>query len=288
MRRTIHRLVAPVLGISLLAAVVNAAPAGAAGGLGFDDVPESSYYSDAASWLYASGITVGVQPGCFGPLDLVSRGDAATFMFRLDRHRGNQPTGGSDPFVDVFRPYQREPVAWLWASGLTTGTAPRRFEADRIVSRGEFATLLWRYAGTPTVAQPHHFADTTHSYQERALSWMASAGITSASLLFQPDAPLDRAQAATFLHRYSGSPSYTPPDLPTCERSIVEVLVSGGLTQQEAACATPFLSGFTIREITDTAQHVFPSMAMFTALMRIVDAGCVSNDRVTELIGVPR
>ncbi len=50
---------------------------------GFVDVPPGRFYSDAVDWLLARGITTGTQPGYFSPDEVVTRGQMATFLWRL-------------------------------------------------------------------------------------------------------------------------------------------------------------------------------------------------------------
>jgi len=269
--------------------MIAAVPAGAGGISGIDDVPDGLYYTDPATWAYTNGITVGIRPGCFGPLDQLTRGDAATFLFRLDRYLGNNPTGQEHPFVDVYKSYQQEPVAWLWGSGLTTGTAPKRFEADRVISRGDYATLLWRYAGRPIVDKGRGTTVSPHRYQDDAILWMNSAGLTVNRYSFLADAPITRAQAATFLYRYVGSPAVTTLSLPTCERSLFGALVAFGMTPQEATCSVPILSPFSIREITEAVTNYFTASPQITsAFYDLVIQGCISIDRGLDFINRPR
>ena len=51
--------------------------------LPFTDVASGTYYHDAVRWLAAEGITTGVTPTRFDPRGAVSRGQMATFLWRL-------------------------------------------------------------------------------------------------------------------------------------------------------------------------------------------------------------
>ncbi|MDG1410457.1 MAG: S-layer homology domain-containing protein [Acidimicrobiales bacterium] len=50
---------------------------------GFSDVPAGYYYTKAVDWLYAQRITMGVGGNRYGPSDNVTRGQMATFLWRL-------------------------------------------------------------------------------------------------------------------------------------------------------------------------------------------------------------
>ena len=60
----------------------------------FSDVPAGRYYSAAVDWLFAEGITTGVGPGRFAPEDIVTRGQMATFLWRLEGSPGGSPSAG--------------------------------------------------------------------------------------------------------------------------------------------------------------------------------------------------
>lgn len=54
-----------------------------AGASGFTDVPTGAFYTTAVAWLAESGITTGTSPTTYSPDDVVTRGQMATFLWRL-------------------------------------------------------------------------------------------------------------------------------------------------------------------------------------------------------------
>ena len=50
---------------------------------GFVDVPAGSFFERAVAWMAELGITTGVSPTRFAPLDRIRRGEMATFLHRL-------------------------------------------------------------------------------------------------------------------------------------------------------------------------------------------------------------
>ena len=113
----------------------------------FDDVEADTWYTTPVDWLLASGITVGTSPTTFSPSDPVTRGQMATFLWRLC---GRQLAGATTPFVDVPEgAFYRDAVRWLYALGITVGTTPTTYSPDAPVTRGEIATFLHRLALTP-------------------------------------------------------------------------------------------------------------------------------------------
>ena len=55
----------------------------AASGASFADVPADSYYAQAVAWAVENGITAGVGNGRFDPNSTCTRGQIATFLYRL-------------------------------------------------------------------------------------------------------------------------------------------------------------------------------------------------------------
>lgn len=49
----------------------------------FDDVETGRYYTQAVAWMVEHGITTGTSPTSFSPDDPLTRGQIATFLWRL-------------------------------------------------------------------------------------------------------------------------------------------------------------------------------------------------------------
>ncbi len=179
---------------------------------GFGDVAPGRYYTDAVQWMVDSDITTGTSPSCFSPDGLVTRGQLAAFLWRVE---GEPATPEPHPFDDVIADWQHDAVSWLAAEGITVGTSPTTYSPNALVTRGEVAAMLHRMDGEPTAA-PHPFVDVTRQWQNAAVSWLHSQGITTgtSAATFSPDLPVTRGQLAAFLHRYEGQP---PVDLDPIE-----------------------------------------------------------------------
>jgi S-layer homology domain len=241
------RLIA--MAVALLS-VMNVAPAGAAVG-GFDDVNPSDYFATPVKWMSDEGITAGTSPTTFSPDVEVSRGVAATFLWRM---KGSPAVGERHGFADVTLSWQDDPISWLAANGITTGTSPSTFEPNDSITRAEFAVMLWRLDGRPTVSSVHPFTDVTAPWQNDAISWMSTSGITTGTTAttFSPDAAINRGQAATFLYRYAGSPTVSlPPVAPVCSETGTSNLPSTAGRQVVDA------SGFTGTVVLDEPDTVY-------------------------------
>ena len=196
------------LGVGLALATLTVgwaiAPSSAIGGFG--DVESGRFYSEAVQWLADEDLTTGTSPGCFSPDRAITRGELATFLWRY----AGEPSAGNDPFGDVpANAFYADAVAWMFDEGITTGTTATTFSPARLITRGEMATLLWRYDGEDTAPRAA-FADVSaNAFFADAVDWMVEEDITTGTSpsTFSPSDQLTRAQFATFLYRYEGSPA---------------------------------------------------------------------------------
>ncbi|MEM8706672.1 MAG: S8 family serine peptidase [Actinomycetota bacterium] len=118
-------------------------------GTNFTDVAPTVYYADAVAWMVAEGITTGTSATTFSPNAGVTRAQLAAFLYRF---AGSLAVDGGTDFTDVTPgAYFADPVAWMVAEGITTGTSPTTFSPNSAVTRGQLATFLWRLAGEPIV-----------------------------------------------------------------------------------------------------------------------------------------
>ena len=189
-------------------------PSPAEGVAGFGDVAEDRYFAHAVQWMVDNGITAGTSEACFSPDDPVTRGQVATFLWRME----GEPDATPHEFVDVVAAYQQRPISWLASNGLAFGTTQTTFAPDDAVTRGEFAAMLHRLAGQPS-ANVHPFTDVTASWQQQPIAWMAAESITTGTspTTFSPNDTVTRGQLASFLYRYKGSPAVElDPNSPRC------------------------------------------------------------------------
>ena len=112
----------------------------------FKDV--AAAYQDApVSWIARSGFAVGTTPTTFSPDEAVTRGEFAAMLHRV----AGRPAATTHPFTDVTETWQQRPVAWLVAESITTGTGQTTFSPNSTITRGQLATFLYRYKGSPEV-----------------------------------------------------------------------------------------------------------------------------------------
>ena len=126
---------------------------------------------------------------------------------------GVNTLGQGVKFVDVpSTEYYYNPVGWGAYGNITTGTGDgTTFSPNADCTRAQFATFLYRAAGSPSVAGlANKFTDvseTTHASYYNAILWAVDQGVTvgtnDAGTEFSPDQTINRAQAVTMMYRYA-------------------------------------------------------------------------------------
>ncbi|MEO0494567.1 MAG: D-alanyl-D-alanine carboxypeptidase family protein [Actinomycetota bacterium] len=163
-----------------------------------------SSFADDVVWLYESELTTGCGEIRFCIDDAVTRGEGATFLWRLFGRIA--PTATAD-FDDVEAGmFFADPVAWMVENEITTGTSPTTFSPYDQLTRAQFVTFLWRAAGRPAAMAPHSFDDVAEdSFADDAVAWAVEAGITNgtSATTFSPDGTATRGQIAAFLNRFA-------------------------------------------------------------------------------------
>ena len=113
-------------------------------------------------------------------------------------------------FTDIApNAYYAEAVVWALEREITTGYSGDIFGPHESLLRWHLAVFLWRYQGNPEPVSASHFADVQDRWYSQAVNWMSEAGIASGTDAgrFDPDVPVTRAQAVTFLWRMKGQPA---------------------------------------------------------------------------------
>jgi len=114
-------------------------------------------------------------------------------------------SSGSGRFSDV--PHDAvafNAVHWASEQGLVTGTLDGSFLPTDNMTRAQFALVLYRYAGSPTIESSAMFDDVDPSRPSyNAITWAHTEGIvTGIGENFLPDNPVTRAQMVLMLHRF--------------------------------------------------------------------------------------
>ena len=132
---------------------------------------------------------------------------------------GTTPVTPSTGFTDVpSGSWYAGSVDWAVSKGITNGVGGSKFDPDGTCTRAQMVTFLWRTAGSPAPsANAQSFSDVpAGAYYENAVKWAVENGVTNGvgDNRFNPDGLVTRAEAVTFLGRYtkgdlSGTPSFS-------------------------------------------------------------------------------
>ena len=121
------------------------------GSSGFDDVVSGAWYEDALLWGEEYGIATGYGDGTFGPGDVVTREQLATFLYRYadiagyDTDVSADLSGYSDE--DEISGWAYDAMEWAVGSGLIKGTSDTMVSPGDDATRAELATILTRFCG---------------------------------------------------------------------------------------------------------------------------------------------
>ena len=113
----------------------------------FTDVSPSDYFYKAVLWAVEQGITTGTGEGKFSPYHSCSRGQIVTFLWRTMGKP--ETTSASASFTDVPETaYYCQPVQWAVEEKITNGMSANLFGPDKICTRGQIVTFLYRAYNT--------------------------------------------------------------------------------------------------------------------------------------------
>ena len=99
-----------------------------------------------------------------------------------------------------------EPVAFAFKHGLFSGIDETHFAPDSNMTRAMFATVLYRFAGKPSISGSNTFTDVkAGQWYTDPVIWANEKGYVTGygDGLFGTDDPITREQIATILYRYS-------------------------------------------------------------------------------------
>lgn len=151
----------------------------------------------------------GTSKTTFGPNDSTTRGMIVTVLYRLE----NEPSAAAASFTDVVSgQYYTDAVAWANANGIVTGYGNGKFGPNDVVTREQFAAILYRYAqykkydvsvGEDTNILSYADAQSISAYAIPAMQWAGGAGIVNGfNGKLNPQNNATRAEVAAMLMRY--------------------------------------------------------------------------------------
>ncbi len=98
-------------------------------------------YYKAILWAVEKGITSGYPDGTFRPNEVCTRAQFVTFLWRYE---GKTTVNISNPFRDVGQSPYYQAILWAYSTGVTTGYGNGYFKPDKVCSRAEVVTFIYR------------------------------------------------------------------------------------------------------------------------------------------------
>ncbi len=124
----------------------------------FEDVPAGSEYETAVQWMVEKGITKGTTETTFSPDKIVSRDEAAVFLWRF---AGKPQPVNLITFEDVPpNAWFETAMQWMVENEITLGTTATTYSPLMPLMRGDISTFLWRLAAKPAAFAPDAFLPT--------------------------------------------------------------------------------------------------------------------------------
>lgn len=193
--------------------------------------------SDRAGAVYGAPVTLTVLPDSGYRLESLTATDSRGYQMSLSSLGGGKyaftmPGGPvtvraafaaleegcpSRAFSDLDTgAWYHEAVVYVLQNGLMGGYGNGRFGPDNILTRAQFAQILYNREGRPAVTGGEAFTDVSSgAWCAEAVAWTAERGVVSGygGGLFGPDDPITREQLAVMLWRYAGSPAASGGEL---------------------------------------------------------------------------
>jgi hypothetical protein len=158
----------------------------------FEDT-DDHWANEAIDFATSHELFNGMGDGYFQPDTGMSRAMLTTVLARLD---GVDTSTGSS--------WDEVGTNWAKEHGISDGT-----NGDAEITREQLATMLYRYAGEPAVANAmggFNDADQVSGYADDAMNWAVGAGLINGmgNGQLNPTGNASRAQVATILQRFVG------------------------------------------------------------------------------------
>lgn len=175
----------------------------------FYDVNGTDWFYSAVMWAYYNTpqVTNGKDESHFAPKASCTRAQVVTFLWRAAGRP--EPSGSVKQFSDVPKTnsyaYCYDAILWAVENGITKGTDATHFSPNATVTRAQFVTFLWRYAGEPAPKNMScGFNDVNaNAFYYKAVLWAVENGVTTGKTAtqFAPGTTCTRCEVAAFMFR---------------------------------------------------------------------------------------
>ncbi len=174
----------------------------AAAAMPFSDVAAEAWFYPAVQFVYWNELMNGVDEERFAPNEPLSRAQLVQILYnREGRPKAQQAASFADVQPDDWF---AGAVAWAAEQQIVSGDDAGLFAPNQSISREQLAVMLWRYQGSPMLADyVLSFEDVkdVSRYAQPALAWAVQQGIVSGNAQgrLTPQAAATRAEAAQML-----------------------------------------------------------------------------------------
>ena len=177
----------------------------------FTDVKESDWFYDAVSYAVENGLMSGMSEDIFAPNTPLTREMLAVVLYNVE---GQPESAGVNPFIDVKADmWYTEAILWANENGIVAGYNNGAYGVGDLITREQFATILYRYAqfkgydvsiGADTNILSYADAFAISEYAYPAMQWACGAGIMGGmdDGTLMPQGKATRAEAATMLMNF--------------------------------------------------------------------------------------
>lgn len=171
----------------------------------YDDVFANDWYYEAVKFVTDKGYMSGITDNAFQPNSQTTR---AQFIDTLYKMAGSPDVSNmKEPFLDVKKDFWAyDAVVWAYNSGIIKGLFSLFFMPECTISRSHLVTMLYRFAGSPSVSGNLKFNDRflIPSYAKNAVIWATTNGIVEgySNGMFRPLKNITRAETAKIIFNY--------------------------------------------------------------------------------------
>jgi|GEM_PF-6645339 len=171
------------------------------------DVPLESWYASGVKYMQEQGLMQGTENHSFSPRAAVNRGMIAVILYRL---AGNPSMFAISSATIPEGEWYAEAAKWATSYGIIT-TEGTTFEAETLLTREEFMSILYRYAQwkgdkTTVTADLNAYTDigTCSPLGRQALAWAVERNLLqgTSDQTLSPYGTLTRAETATIFFRF--------------------------------------------------------------------------------------
>ena len=283
--RNLKRMGAILMALALVLSL-NLTAFAAVEDTGFSDVAADAWYADAVEYVRDNGLMSGTSATTFAPEGTMTRAMLATTLYRA---AGSPAVSGSDSFTGTADgAWYADAVLWASQRGVISGYGNNLFGTNDPVTREQIATILWRYAGSPSADAGQDFADESEiaSYAAAAVDWARANGVVSGvdGNRFLPGSNATRAQVATILRNYLTMSAPVEPEQPSEEPRVLVAYFSATGNTERVANAIAEATGGDLFELTPVEPYTDADLNWTDEDSRVVYEYENPDQRDTELV----